>query len=55
MGEIVYFAYTHLCGYKTPVPYTISISGFVTALLVLCLTQVFAYGVTLQRDVDGLL
>ena len=55
MGELVYFAYTYLCGYKTPVPYTISISGFVTGLLILCLAQAFAYGVQLQQDSDGLL
>lgn len=55
MGELVYSAYIYLCGYNTPVPNTISISGFVTGLLILCLAQAFAYGVQLQQDSDGLL
>jgi len=64
LGELADLAYVHLCGYKTPLT-AISISGFVsaipisasfvTALLVLCLAQAFAYGVQLQEDVDGLL
>lgn len=33
----------------------LSIDGFVMGLLVLCLTQVFAQGAELQKDVDGLL
>ena len=34
---------------------TLNLDGFVTGVLILCLTQVFAYGVSLQQDVDGLL
>ena len=33
----------------------VSFSGFTMGLLVLCLTQAFAYGVELQKDADGLL
>ena len=33
----------------------VNVEGFVTGLLLLCLSQVFAYGARLQRDVDGLL
>lgn len=34
---------------------SVSFGGFTMGLLVLCLTQAFAYGVELQRDADGLL
>lgn len=34
---------------------TLDLSGLLTGVLVLCLTQVFAYGLELQKDVDGLL
>lgn len=34
---------------------SVSLSGFTMGLLVLCLTQFFAYGAELERDVDGLL
>lgn len=34
---------------------TLDLTGFVMGLLVLCLTHVFAYGLELQKDVDGLL
>ena len=64
LGELANFANVYLCGYKTPLT-TISINGFiraipisasfVTALLILCLAQAFAYGVQLQQDSDGLL
>lgn len=33
----------------------IDIQGFVTGILLLCLSQFFAYGTQLQKDVDGLL
>jgi len=33
----------------------LNLDGFVMGILVLCLTQVFAHGAELQRDVDGLL
>lgn len=33
----------------------LNLDGFVMGVLVLCLTQVFAHGVGLQQDVDGLL
>jgi len=34
---------------------SMDISGFVTGFLLLCLSQIFAYGVDLQTDTDGLL
>ncbi len=34
---------------------TLDLSGLLTGVLVLCLTQVFAYGLELQKDVDELL
>lgn len=34
---------------------TLDVSGLLMGVLVLCLTQVFAYGLELQKDVDGLL
>lgn len=33
----------------------LDLSGLLMGVLVLCLTQVFAYGLELQKDVDGLL
>ena len=33
----------------------LNLDGFVTGVLILCLTQVFAHGAQLQQDVDGLL
>jgi len=33
----------------------LNMNGFLTGIMILCLTQVFAYGVELQQDVDGLL
>ena len=33
----------------------VSLNGFVTGIIVLSLTQVFAYGASLEKDVDGLL
>ena len=37
------------------VEWSVDLGGFVTGILVLCLSQVFAYGMRLQSDVDGLL
>lgn len=34
---------------------SMSLEGFVTGLIILCLSQIFSYGMQLQRDVDGLL
>ena len=34
---------------------TLDLSGLLMGILVLCLTHVFAYGLELQKDVDGLL
>ena len=34
---------------------SVDLGGFVTGIVVLCLSQIFAYGMSLQRDVDGLL
>ena len=34
---------------------TFDLSAVVTGILLLCLSQVFAYGAQLERDVDGLL
>lgn len=34
---------------------SVDVQGFVTGVLLLCLSQVFAYGTRLQNDVDGLL
>lgn len=34
---------------------SVNLSGFVTGIVVLSLTQVFAYGAELEKDVDGLL
>ncbi len=34
---------------------SVNLQGFVTGVLLLCLSQVFAYGTRLQNDVDGLL
>ncbi len=34
---------------------TLDLSGLLMGVLVLCLTHVFAYGLELQKDVDGLL
>ena len=34
---------------------SVNLSGFITGILILCLSQVFAYGVQLQKDEDGLL
>lgn len=33
----------------------LNLDGFIMGILILCLTQVFAYGANLQQDVDGLL
>ncbi|QWT55423.1 hypothetical protein KP626_00555 [Christensenella sp. MSJ-20] len=33
---------------------SMSLGGFITGIVVLCLSQIFAYGIELQRDVDGL-
>lgn len=33
----------------------LNLDGFIMGILILCLTQVFAYGAELQQDVDGLL
>ncbi len=34
---------------------SVNLEGFITGILILCLSQIFAYGVQLQNDVDGLL
>ena len=34
---------------------SVNLSGFVMGIIVLCLTQFFAYGAELEKDVDGLL
>ena len=34
---------------------SVNMSGFVTGIIVLCLTQFFIYGAKLEKDVDGLL
>lgn len=34
---------------------SMDVSGFITGFLLLCLSQIFAYGVELQTDTDGLL
>lgn len=34
---------------------SVNVEGFVTGILLLCLSQYFAYGTQLQNDVDGLL
>lgn len=34
---------------------SVSYSGFVIGIVVLCMTQFFARGIELQNDVDGLL
>lgn len=39
----------------TPAEFSVNLSGIVTGVLMLCLSQVFAYGMALQADVDGLL
>lgn len=33
---------------------SVSLDGFVVGIIALCLTQIFAYGASLQSDVDGL-
>ena len=34
---------------------SVNLSGFIMGIIVLCLTQFFAYGAALEKDVDGLL
>lgn len=34
---------------------SMSLSGLISGILILCLSQVFSYGMELQKDVDGLL
>lgn len=34
---------------------SVNVEGFITGILILCLTQIFTYGMQLQNDVDGLL
>ena len=34
---------------------SVNLSGLITGIVVLCLSQVFAHGVALEQDVDGLL
>ena len=34
---------------------SVSFEGVITGIIILCLSQIFAYGVQLQKDVDGLL
>lgn len=34
---------------------SVSTNGFIMGIIVLCLTQFFAHGVELEKDVDGLL
>lgn len=33
---------------------SVNIEGFITGILILCLSQIFSYGTELQSDVDGL-
>lgn len=35
--------------------FSVGLSGIVTGIVILCLSQVFAYGAALQNDVEGLL
>lgn len=41
-------------GYETA-EISMSLSGLISGILILCLSQVFSYGMELQKDVDGLL
>ncbi len=34
---------------------SMSLSGLISGILILCLSQVFSYGMELQKDIDGLL
>lgn len=53
VGLIMSMVVRLVCGVDA-VDTSVSLGGFAIGIIVLCLTQYFAYGVQLQSDVDGL-
>lgn len=54
IGLVISTVVFALCG-PEGVEVSVSMDGFALGLVVLCLTQVFAHGIELESDVDGLL
>ncbi|MCI5498747.1 MAG: hypothetical protein MR419_04375 [Clostridiales bacterium] len=51
---ITFFTTTIMFPHKLPIP-SISLEEIFMGVAIFCLAQIFAYGVELQTDVDGLL
>lgn len=53
IGQIMQCIAILILGWEN-VEASVSIDGFIVGIIALCLTQIFAYGASLQSDVDGL-